>query len=196
MAALGPFEPAPRIAAGVSGGADSMAWRCWPTPGRGSAADRCWRWSSIMVCARSRAGRRRRRWRGLAARGIAAKVLTIEGLRAVPALAERARAARFAALEAACAAAGILHLLLGHHAGDQAETLLIRALGGSGPAGLAGMAPLVETTRLRLLRPLLAVAPARLRATLVVGRRGMDRGPVERRYDGAAAASAPAAARP
>ena len=29
------------------------------------------------------------------------------------------------------------------------------------------MAPLVETTRLRLLRPLLAVAPARLRATLV-----------------------------
>ena len=70
-------------------------------------------------------------------------------------------------LEAACAHAGILHLLLGHHAGDQAETLLIRSLGGSGPAGLAGMAPLVETTRLRLLRPLLAVAPARLRATLV-----------------------------
>ena len=32
---------------------------------------------------------------------------------------------------------------------------------------MAGMAPLVETTRLRLLRPLLAVAPARLRATLV-----------------------------
>ena len=69
-------------------------------------------------------------------------------------------------LEAACADAGILHLLLGHHAGDQAETVLIRSLGGSGPAGLAGMAPLVETTRLRLLRPLLAVPPARLRATL------------------------------
>ena len=32
---------------------------------------------------------------------------------------------------------------------------------------MAGMAPLVETTRLRLLRPLLAVPPARLRATLV-----------------------------
>ena len=82
----------------------------------------------------------------LDARGIAAKMLEIHGLEHGPALAERARTARFAALEAACAEAGILHLLLGHHAGDQAETLLIRALGGSGPAGMAGMAPLVETT--------------------------------------------------
>jgi tRNA(Ile)-lysidine synthase len=93
-------------------------------------------------------------------------VLEIDGLTRGPALAERARAARFDRLETACARAGILHLLLGHHAGDQAETLLIRSLGGSGPAGMAGMAPLVETRRLRLLRPLLAVPPARLRALL------------------------------
>jgi tRNA(Ile)-lysidine synthase len=84
-----------------------------------------------------------------------------------PALAERARAARFRVLIEACAAQGILHLLLGHHAVDQAETVLIRALSGSGPAGLAGMTPLTEAASVRILRPLLAVPPGRLRTTLV-----------------------------
>ena len=103
----------------------------------------------------------------LGERGIAARVLTIEGLARGPALAERAREARYQILAAACASEGILHLLLGHHAADQAETVLIRALGGSGPAGMAGMAPLIETARLRILRPLLGMPPARLRAILV-----------------------------
>ena len=119
-----------------------------------------------MACARSRAGRRRQRRRGLA-RGIAARVLQIEGWRAVRPLRSARGRHGSPRWRPHAPHAGILHLLLGHHAGDQAETLLIRALGGSGPAGLAGMAPLVETTRLRLLRPLLAMPPARLRATLV-----------------------------
>ena len=166
MAALGPFEPAPRIAAGVSGGADSMALAIlaltW-TRERGG---------SLLVLVvdhrlRSESGREAAQTVArLDARGIEAKILEIQGLEHGPSLAERARMARFAALEAACAEAGILHLLLGHHAGDQAETLQIRALGGSGPGGMAGMAPVVETRTLRLLRPLLAIPPARLRATL------------------------------
>jgi tRNA(Ile)-lysidine synthase len=98
--------------------------------------------------------------------GIEARLLPITTLSRGPGLAERARAARFSVLELACAEADILHLLLGHHAGDQAETLLIRRLGNSGAAGMAGMARLVETARLRLLRPLLAMPAARLRATL------------------------------
>jgi tRNA(Ile)-lysidine synthase len=56
--------------------------------------------------------------------------------------------------------------LLGHHAGDQAETVLMRALGGSGPAGLAAMPAIRETAHLRLVRPLLSIAPGRLRACL------------------------------
>jgi tRNA(Ile)-lysidine synthase len=60
----------------------------------------------------------------------------------------------------------MLHLLLGHHALDQAETVCMRLLSGSGPAGLAGMAALVERPMVRLLRPLLDIPPARLRATL------------------------------
>lgn len=98
--------------------------------------------------------------------GIASEILTLTDLSLGPAIAERARAARHDALEAACAERGILHLVFGHHAADQAETVCMRMLAGSGEAGLAGMSPLSETARLRRLRPLLAIPPARLRATL------------------------------
>jgi len=102
----------------------------------------------------------------LRARGIQARLLPIDGLRRGPALAERARAARFGLLEAACRETGILHLLMGHHAADQAETVLMRSLSHSGPIGMAGMLPLVELAWARLMRPLLGFPPARLRVTL------------------------------
>jgi len=102
----------------------------------------------------------------LAARGIASRLLQLEGLDHGPALAERARAARYAALSAQCAAEGIVHLLLGHHALDQAETVLMRRQSGSGARGLAGMPALAEQFGLRLVRPLLGATPGRLRQTL------------------------------
>jgi tRNA(Ile)-lysidine synthase len=102
----------------------------------------------------------------LAQQGIPARLLSLHGIAHGPALAERARQARHAALEDACAEAGILHLLLGHHAADQAETVAMRMLDRSGPAGLAGMAALSETRAVRRLRPLLAIPPGRLRASL------------------------------
>ncbi len=49
-------------------------------------------------------------------------------------------------------------LLTAHHAGDQAETVLMRFLAGSGLAGLAGMSP----RQGRLIRPLLGWTPAEL----------------------------------
>ena len=79
-------------------------------------------------------------------------------------------------LSEACRAEGILHLLLGHHAADQAETVITRALAGSGPAGLAGMASVVETTFVRLIRPLLSVPAIRLRETLELLGIGWGRG--------------------
>jgi tRNA(Ile)-lysidine synthase len=167
MAALGPFEPAPRLAAGVSGGPDSMALAlladAWARALGGSLqaliVDHGLREASAAEAAEVASQ--------LAECGIAARVLTITGLVRGPALAERARAARFSVLIEACADAGILHLLLGHHALDQAETVLIRSLGGSGRAGLAGMAALTETATVRILRPLLAMPPDRLRCALV-----------------------------
>ena len=103
--------------------------------------------------------------RRLAALGIPARLLQA-GLQHGPGLAERARAARYALLAAACRDAGLADLALAHHLRDQAETLLLRRASGSGVAGLSGMAAVAHTGSARLLRPLLAVPPARLRATL------------------------------
>lgn len=77
-----------------------------------------------------------------------------------------AREARYALLAEACARQGIRHLLLAHHRDDQAETLLLRALRGSGVDGLAAMQPRSERDGLILLRPLLDIPKTRLVATL------------------------------
>jgi tRNA(Ile)-lysidine synthase len=62
-----------------------------------------------------------------------------------------ARARRYAWLEAARVRIGADVILTAHHADDQVETVLMRVLAGSGPAGLAGMAPVSGS----LVRPLL-----------------------------------------
>ena len=69
-----------------------------------------------------------------------------------------ARAARYRALEAMRREVGATFIVTAHHADDQAETVLMRVLRGSGPAGLAAMAP----RRGRLLRPLLPFRRAEL----------------------------------
>ncbi len=165
MAPLGPFEPAPRLGLAVSGGADSMAMavlaRAWAAERGGSVLALVVDHGLRPAAAREVALTRER----LTARGIPVHATRL-AIPPGPGLATRARAARYAALAEACAAHGILHLLLGHHAADQSETLLIRALSASGEAGLAGMAALRETDHLRLLRPLLTIPPVRLRATL------------------------------
>ncbi|HEY3100560.1 MAG TPA: tRNA lysidine(34) synthetase TilS [Methylomirabilota bacterium] len=62
-----------------------------------------------------------------------------------------ARAARHAALEAAAERLGAARIALGHTADDQAETLIMRVLEGTGVRGLAGIPPV----RGRLIRPLI-----------------------------------------
>lgn len=166
MDRLGPFEPRPHLAVAASGGADSSALcllaERW-VHGRGGSllaliVDHTLRPNSVAEAALT-ANR-------LAARGIAVRQLRAADLSRGPALADRARTARYRLLTAACADAGILHLLLGHHAADQAETVMIRALGHSADRGLAAMPALVETATLRLLRPLLDVPPDLLRQML------------------------------
>ena len=104
--------------------------------------------------------------------GLEAQILRWRGPKPGANLQAAARAARYGLLEDCCARRAILHLALGHHLEDQSETLLLRLGRGSGLDGLAGMAPLVERPRVRLLRPLLGVPRARLKALLEA--RGLD----------------------
>ena len=158
MAPLGPFAADRRLAVAVSGGADSM-----------SLALLLSRWGrphAVLVDhgLRSASGREvTEAATRLAALGVPSAILTLGGLSPGAAA---ARAARYAALTTYCAEQGLVELCLGHHAQDQAETVLMRRDRGSGPAGLAGMSAVLIRGGVRLLRPLLAVDPARLRETL------------------------------
>lgn len=65
-----------------------------------------------------------------------------------------ARESRYAALRAAREARGIDWIATGHQQSDQAETLLIRLMTGTGPGRLGGIPPV---TKDRIARPLLGV---------------------------------------
>ena len=166
MQALGPFEPAPRLAVGVSGGADSMALALllhnWVRAKGGAltalTVDHGLRPGSAEEAAE--AGRL------LAARGLKHVVLRWDEEGPRSGIQAAARSARLRLLSDWCAREGVLHLALAHHAADQSETLVQRLWSGSGLDGLAAIAPVRELRHCRLLRPLIAIAPERLRATL------------------------------
>ena len=73
-----------------------------------------------------------------------------------------ARKARYAFLERVRVEQGLDCILLGHHRDDQAETVLLHLMRGSGLKGLCGM----RVRSGRLVRPLLSVEKSALRAYL------------------------------
>ncbi len=75
-----------------------------------------------------------------------------------------ARAVRFEAFRAAASAWGAGATALGHHADDQAETVLMRLLRGAGAGGLAGIRYVSEVNGLKLVRPLLRITKTELEA--------------------------------
>jgi tRNA(Ile)-lysidine synthase len=81
-----------------------------------------------------------------------------------------ARKLRYAALGDMCREHGVGLMLTAHHLDDQAETVLLQLLRGSGPAGLSGMdaantaASLLGNADLVMARPLLPVARKELEA--------------------------------
>jgi tRNA(Ile)-lysidine synthase len=167
MAPLAPFEAQPHVAVAVSGGSDSMALTLlahdWARArgGRITAltVDHGLRAESAAEAAQVTA------W--CAARGIDHVILTrSSGAAPAKGIQAFARAARYALLEDWCRAHFVLHLLLAHQSEDQAETVMMRQARGSGIDGLAGMSRIVEHGAVRLLRPLLGVSRATLRADL------------------------------
>jgi tRNA(Ile)-lysidine synthase len=77
-----------------------------------------------------------------------------------------ARNKRYAALASMAQQTGAQAVLLGQHADDQAETVLLALSRGAGLPGLAGMAERFERHGAVFGRPLLALAAAELRAWL------------------------------
>jgi len=185
MASFAPFEARPDLAVAVSGGRDSLALALLA---RNWAAMRQGRVQALIVDhglrpeSGSEAAITVERLRQM---GIAGETLAWLGPKPATRLQQAARHIRYRLLFEACRRHGILHLLVAHHADDQAETVAMRMARQSGPDGLAGMAALVEHRDARLLRPLLAVRRERLTATLEAGGVGWidDPSNVDRRFE-------------
>lgn len=95
--------------------------------------------------------------------GLRHHILTWDGDKPSRGIQAAARQARYALLAECATGIGADTILTGHTADDQAETVLMRLLAGSGPAGLAGMRRDRELAPgLRLARPFLHIPKADL----------------------------------
>ncbi|MDB2683202.1 tRNA lysidine(34) synthetase TilS [Alphaproteobacteria bacterium] len=93
-------------------------------------------------------------------------VLRWDGEKPDSKLMEEARRARYRLMAEYCCENRVSHLFLGHHADDQAETVLFRLSKGSGLDGLCGMRSVQKyDENLALVRPFLSVEKERLVAT-------------------------------
>ena len=109
--------------------------------------------------------------------GVTHRTLRWTGRKPATGLQAAARQVRYRLLATAARQAGAQHVLTAHTLDDQAETVLIRLIRGSGLAGLAAMArvsplPTSEAKQITLVRPLLELPKARLIATLQAARIG------------------------
>ena len=91
-----------------------------------------------------------------------------------------ARTARYRLLAQAARAIGATHILTAHTRDDQAETVLMRLLRGSGIGGLAAMARETERDGVLLARPFLHVSKSQLVATLRKAKIGFADDPTNR----------------
>ena len=133
-----------------------------PVPARRRRGGRGVAWCALLIVGhglrQEAAAEARQVAAWLRARRIDHHVLRWTGAKPATGIQAAAREARYV-LGDWCRTAG-LHLLLGHHLDDQAETVALRQARQSGAEGLAGMAAVRELAGLRLLRPLLILRGA------------------------------------
>lgn len=98
--------------------------------------------------------------------GLEARPLRWSGRKPKAGLQQAARRARYGLIGDAMRADGAQVLATAHHLNDQAETVLMRLAHGSGIEGLRGMDLFAEVEGVSVVRPLLGVDPAELRAVL------------------------------
>lgn len=150
-----PFEKAPHIAVGVSGGADSLALAIllseWSLANGG-------RMTALIVdhgLREESAAEASAVSRQLFELNIENVILTWSSSNIKSGIQAHARSGRYGLMEDWCRKSGVLHLAIAHHADDQAETFLMRLQKGSGPDGLSGIPRSRELTHCRIIRPLL-----------------------------------------
>ena len=176
------WKAAPALLLAVSGGPDSMALM-WLVARWRNALARGPRLIAVTVDhgLRSEAAAEARSVKRLA-RSLDVPHRTVRWTGAKPktGLPAAARAARYRLLAQAARKGGASHILTAHTRDDQAETLLMRMLRGSGISGLAAMARESERDGVRLARPFLNVSKAQLVATLQKARVGFADDPTNR----------------
>jgi tRNA(Ile)-lysidine synthase len=162
------FKAAPAVVLAVSGGPDSVALMWLMARWRRALADGP-RLFAVTVDhgLRNEAAREAREVKRLAQQlDLPHRTMRWAGDKPETGVPAAARAARYRLLAQAARAAGATHVFTAHTRDDQAETLLMRLLRGSGIAGLAAMARESVRGDVVLARPLLNVPKSRLVATL------------------------------
>ena len=162
------WKSAPAIVLAVSGGPDSIAlmwlaarWRRALPRGPDLIA------VTVDHGLRPEAAREARDVKRLAhSLDLPHRTLRWSGAKPKTGLPAAARSARYRLLAQAARQSHATHILTAHTRDDQAETLLMRLLRGSGIAGLAAMARESERDGLLLARPFLDVSKSQLIATL------------------------------
>jgi len=164
------LNPGERLGVAVSGGPDSLALLVLAAAARPGLV------AAASVDHGLRTGSRREAEavaRLCSAIGVGHDILTIEWPnKPTSALQERARDARYAALGEWAVDRGLAAVATGHHADDQAETLVMRLVRGAGVRGLAAMrpsSPLPGNGEVALVRPLLGWRRAELASILSAG---------------------------
>jgi tRNA(Ile)-lysidine synthase len=163
-----PWKTVPAVVLAVSGGPDSVALM-WLAARWRRGLKRGPRLIAVTVDhgLRADAAREAREVKRLAKTlAIEHRTLRWTGAKPKTGVPAAAREARYALLAKAARASGATHVATAHTRDDQAETLLMRLLRGSGIAGLGAMTADTEREGVRLARPLLGISKAQLIATL------------------------------
>ena len=165
---MAPLGDVPQLLLAVSGGADSLAlmvlcheWQCrgrHPVSLHVASVDHGFRPEARQECdyVASLAEER----------GLPHTTLLLRDHAISSNLQAEARKARYGLLADHARELGCGHIAVAHHMDDQAETLVMRLLRGSGLTGLGAMRPSQAMGEVTLLRPLLSVPKARLVASL------------------------------
>ena len=162
------WKHAPAIVLAVSGGPDSLALMWLAARWRKALA----RGPALLAVTvdhglRPESAREARDVKRLASRlGVPHRTMRWSGEKPRSGVPAAARTARYRLLATVARQSGASHILTAHTRDDQAETLLMRLLRGSGIGGLAAMARESEREGVRIARPFLNVAKSQLIATL------------------------------